>query len=361
LDNEPHANDGAANTNQDPLPLGESVSAALPVELPKPIVSYPIVKQDIPSSPPNDASRRDAKKPKEPLQIRIVEDDELNSFEKKTIRFGTAGIVVAGLSLIAACLAAFFIFQQFKEMAAQTDLSSRSAKQARVDAKDSGIATAKQLAILQGQLTQQRDALQIDQRPWLKFELGGDRPKDADPNNGKWKVLTTTAGQPIKIEVRVTNIGKTTAEKIFGTLIVQYVPKGAKPILPKRENRISFTEGKKSGKREKGDLPGTAWGEATLYPNEVSQNSFSRSRWGKNGTLEDDPITPTEKTELDNGNAYLLLLGEIWYSDVFGVRHWTKFCEITSQLDLAVAKKCLAFGAVDASQPKAGGQPQKAN
>jgi hypothetical protein len=63
-------------------------------------------------------------------------------------------------------------------------------------------------------------------------------------------------------------------------------------------------------------------------------------------------LSQTEKTELDNGNAYVLLLGEVWYSDVFGVRHWTKFCEMSSQLDLAVVKKCIAFGAVDANQPK---------
>jgi hypothetical protein len=355
LDTEPHAKDGATEANQDTFPVGKSVPIP-PINPPKPIVPETPNKQDVRPDPAADTRQANVEKPNEPLLVRVIEDDELSSFEQKTVLFGRWGVGVAILSLLAASVAGFFIFQQFEEMAAQTDLASRVAKQARIDAKDSSTVAAKQLAILQNQLTQQRRSMEIDQRPWLKFELGGERPKDADPNNGKSRLLTTTAGQPIKIEVRVTNIGKTTAEKILGTLTVQYVPKGGKPILPKKANRLLFTEGTK-----KGDLPGTAWGEATLYPNEVSQNSFSRSRWGKNGTVEDDPITQTEKTELDRGNAYVLLLGEVWYSDVFGVRHWTKFCEISSQLDLAIAKTCLAFGAVDPNQPKADGQSQKAN
>lgn len=98
-------------------------------------------------------------------------------------------------------------------------------------------------------------------------------------------------------------------------------------------------------------MPGTEWMEATLYPNEVSQNYFSRSRWGKDGRVEDDPITQAEKTELYRGNAYLLLIGEVWYSDVFKIHHWTKFCEISnSEVDPAIAKQCVAFGAIDANQ-----------
>ena len=37
------------------------------------------------------------------------------------------------------------------------------------------------LDILQGQLIQQRSGLEMDQRPWIKFEPGGERPKDTEP------------------------------------------------------------------------------------------------------------------------------------------------------------------------------------
>lgn len=345
----------AQSNSSDRTPGREQNPLAVP-EVPPTPPAVETIQEVLPVVPQSEAaaqqqSATEIQISQQPLLVHVTKDDALSAFEQRTISYGGIGVLVAFLALVAASVTAYFIIQQFKEMAAQTDISSRAAKQARIDAKDSGIAIAKQLAILQSQLTQQRAALQIDQRPWLKFELGGDRPKDADPNNGKWKVLTTTAGQPIKIEVRVTNIGKTTAEKILGTLIVQYVPKGGKPILPRKKNQIMFTEGKK---REKRALPGTAWMEATLYPGEVSQNYFSRSRWEADGTVKDDPISPTEKAELDNGNAYILLLGEIWYSDVFGARHWTKFCEIGPPhlADASVEKKCIAFGAVDANQPK---------
>ncbi len=288
---------------------------------------------------------------KQPFLFQTVENDGFSRFERRTILLGWFGLGIAFVSLLAACVAGFFIYQQWREMNAQTGYLNRAATQARDDSAASAVATAKQLATLQEQLAQQMMALEMDQRPWLKFELGGERPKNADPNTGKERVLATSAGQPIKIEVRVTNVGKTTAERVFGTLQVQYVPKGKKPVLPEKIHRIVFIEG---GKPEKGAIPGTAWSEATLYPGEVSQNSFSRSRWGKNGIVEDDPITQAEKTELDNGTAYVLLLGEVWYSDVFGVRHWTKFCEMSNlQLDPSVGKKCVAFGAVDANQANA--------
>jgi hypothetical protein len=35
-----------------------------------------------------------------------------------------------------------------------------------------------------------------------------------------------------------------------------------------------------------------------------------------------------------------MLIGEVRYYDMFGVHHWTKFCEMSnSQIDLAMAKK----------------------
>jgi hypothetical protein len=356
LDTEPQCEAEAPKGDEKPLSINEVVpeqAAIEPIRDAKELTT----EEELASEPVHQQSPTEVQIAQQPLLVHVTKDDELSTFERRTVFFGIVGIFLATLSMVAAATAGIFIYQQFKEMQYANTLSGIAARRARYDSDKANIATAKQLAVLQTQLTQQRNALEMDQRPWLKFELGGERPKDVDPNNSKSRLLTTTVGQPIKIEVRVTNIGKTTAEKIFGTLIVQYVPKGGKPILPKRENRIVFTEGTKP---EKGALPGTAWGEPTIYPNEVSQNSFSRSRWGKNGTIEDDPISQTEKTELDNGNAYVLLLGEVWYSDVFGVRHWTKFCEISSQLDLEVAKKCLAFGTVDSSLPKAGDRP-KAN
>lgn len=295
----------------------------------------------------------------QPVSVSFIRDDELSRFEKKTVTFGRWGLIVAGLSFVAACTAAYFVYEQFAEMNLQTGILSATAERARVDSNESGNATARQLAALQAQviaardqLVQGRRALELDQRPWLKFEMGGDQPKDAELNNGRNRLLTTIAGQPIKIETRITNIGKTTAERIIGTLIVQYVPKGKKPTLFPRRGK-SFRIGHGSCHNLRGGIPAFLWDEATLYPNEVSQVVFSRAKCGKDGIVEDDPITESERAELDRHNAYILVSGEVWYSDIFGVRHWTRFCGISDlQLDPFVATDCIAFGAVDANQPR---------
>jgi hypothetical protein len=91
------------------------------------------------------------------------------------------GILVAFLALVAACVTAYFINGQFKEMAKQTGILAESLKKQKEDSTASAIATAAQLDILQGQLIQQRSGLEMDQRPWIKFEPGGERPKDTEP------------------------------------------------------------------------------------------------------------------------------------------------------------------------------------
>jgi len=77
-------------------------------------------------------------------------------FERKSIRIGNLGVIVSFCSLLAACIAAYVVFQQFKEMSAQTELLNRAARQARIDSAATDIATGKQLKIAQQSL----DAIQ---------------------------------------------------------------------------------------------------------------------------------------------------------------------------------------------------------
>ena len=41
---------------------------------------------------------------------------------------------------------------------------------------------------------------------------------------------------------------------------------------------------------------------------------------------EDDPYLVAEKTAMDQGKAWMAVHGTIWYDDIFGTTHWTKFC-----------------------------------
>lgn len=185
----------------------EAEGNSLPVGEP---VSTPSFEQTIPPAPQqqvavnNQRDQAERAKRSDPLVVRIIEDDELSSFEQKTVKFGRWGLIVASFSFAAASAAAYFVYQQFAEMNAQTQILSATAERARIDSNDNAKATAAQLAsfqaqigiarreatVMQGQLAEARRsadiaARQLDtsQRAWidvtggavvlLKFSPGG--------------------------------------------------------------------------------------------------------------------------------------------------------------------------------------------
>jgi uncharacterized protein HemX len=81
---------------------------------------------------------------------------ELTTFERKTLWLSVLSLLLTIASVIVAFGAFYYVFRQFREMAAQTDLLSQSLKQAKKDAEDSANTTATQLAIARqdSQLTQ---------------------------------------------------------------------------------------------------------------------------------------------------------------------------------------------------------------
>ena len=105
------------------------------------------------SVPTNGEGEAKAEKLIEPLQVRIVSGDKLTSFERKTVGFNRYGLLISGASFIAALVAAWVFFGQLKETSKQTDLLDITAEQARTDAKNSALATARQLAAVQAQIT----------------------------------------------------------------------------------------------------------------------------------------------------------------------------------------------------------------
>jgi hypothetical protein len=134
------------------LPIAKPVSSEAPVQ-PVASVEPTAPQNNLSAQPLQQQPAKEPQKPLEPLSVKIIEDDELNHFERKSIRYGGVGILVAFLALLAASVTGFFIYHQFEEMNAQTGLMNRAAVQARLEAKDSAINTAKQLGALQAQIT----------------------------------------------------------------------------------------------------------------------------------------------------------------------------------------------------------------
>jgi hypothetical protein len=302
--------------------------------------------------------------PQEPLLVRVIEDDELSTFERRTGRYAMAGVGVAFLALVAACVTAYFIAGQFGEMAKQTSILAQSLEKQKQDSVAAAITTDHQLSILSQQLsalqeqsTQQGVTLEMDQRPWLKFELDGLVPPGSDPNSQARTIPSFIAGQPVKIPIRVTNIGKTAAEQSQGILFVQLVSKGTEPILP--ETRLIFNFFSKQthseGKVTRGvSIAAQGWYGSTLYPGQVQIASYSRMTYGPNREIIESPATIDEINGFNGGTVYLFIVGQVWYPDVFGVKHWTKFCVSTDPVGDVANLKCARFGAVDNnhSEPK---------
>ncbi|HEY5057110.1 MAG TPA: hypothetical protein VII58_13175, partial [Acidobacteriaceae bacterium] len=224
---------------------------------------------------------------------------------------------------------------------------SNTLAQAKLDSESNDTSTAAQLKTLQGQLTQQRQALEVDQRPWLKFELEGTVTSGTDPN-GTSRTIPFVAEQPMKVPVRITNIGKTVAEQATGVLDIQIIQKGKHPHIPKGQMKLAVTADPGEPPAPGRPYPGRAWMESTIYPGGVSESSPTRMKKGPDGKrFVDDLLTQSEVDGINKGTAYIYVVGEVWYSDIFGVRHWTKFCESNVLAATADRLKCARFGTVD--------------
>jgi hypothetical protein len=170
---------------------------------------------------------------------------KLTSFEQKTLW-------IAVLSGLAAFGAAYFILQQFKEMAAQTDLLSRSLRQARNDSKDTAVNAEKQLALTQQsvgaiqrqattaqrQMETAQSQLELSERPWVTLEgtFGKvDWEVERGPKFLGKEELTTFMNLQMPMDYALRNLGKSPANRTFISMRAMPTDFGknfTRPMLP---------------------------------------------------------------------------------------------------------------------------------
>ena len=183
-----------------------------------------------------------------------------------------------------------FIYRQFKEMAAQTKLLSDSAQQARIDAAQSSLATAKQQAILQGQLDQQQAAVRLEQRAWVTFS-GVD-------------IIQFKSAHPVVLNIKFTNIGKTPA------LDVRY------RVLAGFAIRNDASEGEVIHRLSRLRSVSPAYRQSPIAPQETK--SFGFSKWS-NQYISEIPV-------VGMGMFSYYVHGKLEYRDVFKQPQWVTFC-----------------------------------
>jgi hypothetical protein len=309
MNGKPYTKDGATDPNENSLPIGESAPTALPVEPAKPDIPETVTKKYVSTYPSGDGGQQDVEKYREPFLVSVIKDGTPTPFEQVTLRYGKWGLVIAGVSLFAACVAAIFVFQQFKEMAAQTELLNRAAHQSRKDSQDSSIATGKQLAVLQGQLNQQQHTMLLDERAWLGAVKIGVVNAPIGLNN------------PVIGLIELTNSGKSPAKKVRTLAAIQALKKGV-VLVPKyaidKTDQPSYSV----------IQPGMPM-EITTLPIEGTQ--------GKIGTVGIDDLA-----DFKSGDYIVYIYGIITYEDIFSHKHTTKFCGFVNR-NLQTVRACQSY------------------
>lgn len=218
LETKPNSDNSARKGEQDPLLVGQTSPADQYAKLSDPVVPPPIEKQ-VPRDPQQQTEDTKAVNLQEPITVRVIEDDELSAFERKTARFGFWGLLIAGCSLFAASVAAYFVYRQLEELDLQNAIASTVAEDARIGSMESETTTAKQLHALQAQITAaqngskalqgQLNATIAGNRAWIVPDYPPKNKESIESANLEWH-----------------NAGKSPAVSVFSIheFFIQYFP-----------------------------------------------------------------------------------------------------------------------------------------
>jgi hypothetical protein len=174
----------------------------------------------------------------------------------------------------------------------QTKESTRIAGIAAQAAQNSAAASASQAEISKQSAEAAVHNFRVEQRAWVSVTN---------------VTITAQVGNPFQINIGFANIGKSVAMDMDGTAVVDPIPKGSEPNFDySKEKHIRV-----------GYFP----------PNLPDHFPLKMER----------PFTQFGHDQMTNGNLVVYAHGIIHYSDIFGVRHWTRFCYFADAEHDAVA------------------------
>jgi hypothetical protein len=176
-------------------------------------------------------------------------------------------------------------------------------------------------AILWHQLKEMR----VDQRAWMGISTG------AIAFNRDQADKTT-----VTVPVTFTNTGKTPARHFFSNIVIEKVQNGQSPQLL-YENVPRATD-------SAGIMPPNA-------PQTMAVTMFDRDPTDATGNKTITRLLiPIEYQELVDGKAYMAVYAYTTYEDIFGDRHWSKYCvfaTVPPRVVTVTAKACSDYNDVD--------------
>ncbi len=182
-----------------------------------------------------------------------------------------------------------------------------------------------QLRSMQDSVNLTRKNMQIDQRAWLvptapgSFLLNG-------PN--------------IPADIKLTNIGKTVATNVVGHIVGMVMPKGAAPAFDQ------FRAGHAYVNVYTGAIYPNAQPPLDI-PFKILDYSYTEQKFTT-------PVIPTPELNRrlnEEKQAFIILFGRIEYCDVFGVEHWTTFCNGNGDaLAPTGVRECINYNRADTNE-----------
>lgn len=242
---------------------------------------------------------------------------ETLAIAKKTYRLTKFGFWIA-------LGAAVFVGVQVREMTNQSEILASQSEGANAGALMDEMNTRRQLAIAQQQAKAAQDGVDAirkqmrqDQRAWIKITSN-------DP-------MGTGGGYPVVTPVHIINTGKTPA--------LNYVLESLIKILPiKQEPVFDYSQGDHG--RNNGGI---------LYPadtRDMEASTYAKDAWTK-PQPEKLALSRTDYERFLAGKNYIIVYARVTYWDIFGVKHWTHFCNWSTYAPRTPATKCSEYNRVD--------------
>jgi hypothetical protein len=162
--------------------------------------------------------------------------------------------------------------------------------------------------------------MQIDERAWLRPEL---------PNNFSF------LGPTIPAVMRLSNIGKTAATRVTGSVVATTFDKGERPNLDSYIGRHGHNK---------------IYAGAVYPSDKLPDINLEIVKYSDRANEQPTPVVPdADFVKRFNGKqVYILVFGKVDYCDVFGVKHWLRFCNGSGEaLDVDSIKECINYNRPD--------------
>jgi hypothetical protein len=230
------------------------------------------------------------------MQTYQSNEDSSYRLQRNAYRVGFVTLVVLGLYTLATWRLVK-VSRDSLEATKKSFTETLCQMQAQTAAQqNTGCAAQGQLALAQRSLGATINSFHLEQRAWMNVLVGKAALQD---------------GSPINMPIRIINSGKTPAHNVQGVVVINLLEEKDQPDFNYRSGH-----------------PRYAINTGIAIPNFPSDMSWPvLPKHVPKGKPVNPIVTTSEiRTGIQDGSLYIVVHGRITYDDIFGTKHWIKFC-----------------------------------